>query len=901
MRAPAGYGKTTLVAAAAAELDWQYLYYRLDRLDAEPESFLHSLALAARLRWPGLGESPDEASPGTGENDAAIAPSTSELVEVLARVDADRVYIVLDDYDSVEPRERFDATAAALLRLLPPTIHVVVLSRRRPAFATAKLELDGALGEITCRDLLLDRGQMAAVFEQQSGVTPTPAALEMLLQLTEGWAAGVVLAGKAARWADPERLEESLDDLAFGRAVFPYIAAEVYDDQPTEVREFLRQTCCLDSMTVALAEAVSASPDARRLLEYLLERELFTSMGSSGAVSYHPLFRRFLERQMTREEGADAHRALQRRSADALGEHGLIVPALDLYLTLGDPQAPLEALKREGTRVLDGCSEALLGKWVDALRAPLANEPGWTALLDGRRLFQGGHLASAREQLERAHASFDNNRAGRFLALRSLAHHCYATGEDEQAIVHARGALALADGSRQEAECLASLGRMLSNAGCWQELDEALAAFNALGEAAPALAAEMATLEAHRRYIAGDARGALATAEGALALVRRHASVEEKARFLGALAALSFFNAEYAKARQYLGRAQKESIAHGCAKASGEFELTRSAILAQEGNPVQALSALDGLLVDRCTRENDALAYESYSLRGTVLRRLGRLSEAEQAYQGAYRTVEPAGPLYDRLGVQLDLAFTQHQRQRDPQAVTQMQRLMDEAAHSRLLFQYAKARLYLAILSSGHGNLSGVELISPCAELIRLGHLDFLGQELVAHPEATRALVAADKDDVVRGAALEAVAPQAGGPALLASLALSSDRAGLLVVESARNQLSAEHRRWMLTELRRHPSKRVRDLARRTLLTGHEGRLFPELTPREEEILAALSAGGTNRGIAEQSSLTLATVKSYVHRILAKTGAQNRLAAAVLYQQRSQVNAPERDGRNPTE
>jgi LuxR family maltose regulon positive regulatory protein len=896
VRAPAGYGKSTLVAAAAAELDWQYLYYRLDRLDADPESFLRSLAMAARLRWPGLGETQHEApSPASG-SEAAIELLIAMLADQLAQAEAAPTFIILDDYDSVEPQ--FDATAAALLRLLPPTVHLVVLGRARPTFATAKLELDGGLGEITYRDLLLDQDQTAAAFEEQTGLTPSPAAREELRDLTQGWAAGVVLAGKAVRWGDPEMLEEQLEGLAFERAVFPHFEEEVWKDQPAEVQQFLRRTCCLESMTVALAEDVSGSSDARRLLAYLLERELFTFAGASGTVHYHPLFRRFLERQTIREEGADTFRSLLRSSADALARHGLFALALDLYLTLGDPHAPLEMLKRDGAGLLDDCSEALLRRWIDALRAPSSEEPGWTALLDGRRLLQSGHLTSAREQLERARDSFGSDQAGRFLALRALAQRCYETGEDEQAIEHAGEALALADGPREEAECLSTLAKMLSTMGRWQDLDKALAAFNALGGAPPALAAKMATLEAHRRYIAGDARGALAAAERALPLVRRHAAAEEGSRFLSALATLSMFNAQYARARQYLAKAELRGGASGCAKTDGETALTRAALLAQEGDPVEALAALEGLLADRSTQENGALLFESSSLRGTILRRTGRLSEASKAYEAACRAVD-GGPLYDRLGVQLDLAFTHHLREADPRLLGQMKHVMDEAAHSRLLFQYAKARLYLAVLSTDHGGQSGEDLTSPCGQLVRLGHLDFLGQELVAHPEVARTLVAAEADAAVTSEALEAIAPQAGGPDLLAALALTSERAGELIVAAARQRLSAEQRRWMLTVLRRHPSKRVRDLARRTLLAGPEDRLFPELTPREEEILAAIAAGGTNQGIAEQCSLTLATVKTNVHRVLLKTGARGRLAAAVLYQQRSAADVSARDDRGP--
>jgi DNA-binding NarL/FixJ family response regulator len=141
---------------------------------------------------------------------------------------------------------------------------------------------------------------------------------------------------------------------------------------------------------------------------------------------------------------------------------------------------------------------------------------------------------------------------------------------------------------------------------------------------------------------------------------------------------------------------------------------------------------------------------------------------------------------------------------------------------------------------------------------------------------------------------LAAVALQPGGPALLAALAAINDRAGLAIVDAAR-RLSFNQRGELLSGLRRHRSKRVRDQARRTLLAGSEGRLFPELTPREEEVLGALAEGSTNQEIATELAITLATAKTYVHRILSKMEVNGRLAAAVLYQQRA-ASSSERPG-----
>ena len=123
---------------------------------------------------------------------------------------------------------------------------------------------------------------------------------------------------------------------------------------------------------------------------------------------------------------------------------------------------------------------------------------------------------------------------------------------------------------------------------------------------------------------------------------------------------------------------------------------------------------------------------------------------------------------------------------------------------------------------------------------------------------------------------LRVTALQVGGPPLVASLAGHGDRILTLLLSLARTDLPARQATQLLQALRRHPSKEVRDRARRLDLDADAGaaRLFLELTPREEEILALLAEGCSNEQVARRLVLSVGTVKTHVHRILAKTGSK---------------------------
>jgi DNA-binding NarL/FixJ family response regulator len=65
-------------------------------------------------------------------------------------------------------------------------------------------------------------------------------------------------------------------------------------------------------------------------------------------------------------------------------------------------------------------------------------------------------------------------------------------------------------------------------------------------------------------------------------------------------------------------------------------------------------------------------------------------------------------------------------------------------------------------------------------------------------------------------------------------------------------------------------------------LSGAGGEPFPELSPREREVLDLLARGLTNAAIAERLVLSGKTVRNHVSNVLMKVGAADRAAAIVL-------------------
>jgi DNA-binding CsgD family transcriptional regulator/tetratricopeptide (TPR) repeat protein len=574
-----------------------------------------------------------------------------------------------------------------------------------------------------------------------------------------------------------------------------------------------------------------------------------------------------------------------------LADRELFVPAVELYVAAGSLEPTLEILRRRGHELLDESPEALLTGWADAMEATDGpGATGWWSLLEGYRLLRAGRLREAGRRLRTSLEAIEGDEDGRYLAYRELAHRDFLAEETDAAIHHARAALELASDDRRQADCYQLLAFALSWACRWRELDEALAAFTAnRGADSARLAAKIAGLEAQSAQLQGDLRRALSIGEDSLDGARTHLPRHNLAGYLTLLASLDCFAGRYEASAHLLDEARGLCEAHDLTRVRVYVEVIGSSLLAQQGRLDDCLAALDDALSAPLAQSDPGLLVEVHLRRGTALRRAGSLAMAAQEYGRALCEMGERDSPYDRLDLQLELAFTEGLTGAEKRAPQRIGRLCDDAGARQLRFQEAKGRFYLGVLAARDGRTGEADLAPALAALLRLGHGDFVGQESVGNPEVAQWMQRAETDDDLLREMLATIALQAGGPALLATLAGRSERIGTLVLETAGGDLPARQAFHLQQALRRHPSRSVRDRARAAIrLAGETGeRLCPELTPREEEILAVLAEGSSNKEIAQRLFLAVPTVKTHVHRILTKTGQRGRLAVALMYRQRA--------------
>src|SRR3954447_20704523 len=269
--APAGFGKTTLLAAWVADLAEQraVAWVSLDDRDNDPARCWTYLVNALSRAVPGVGTDALRvlASPQPS-TDAVLTALVNDLSTV-----AHDVVLVLDDFHVLDGQEVLDGVAF-LLEHLPDDPPRVVGSRADPSLNLARARSRGELIEVRAADLCFTAGEAATYLNDVMGLSLTQADVNALEARTEGWAAALQLAALS--------IQGRQDATAFiagfagdDRYVVDYLAEEVLSRQTEDVRQFLLQTSILERLSGPLCDAVTGQLGGKGTLARLERMNLF--------------------------------------------------------------------------------------------------------------------------------------------------------------------------------------------------------------------------------------------------------------------------------------------------------------------------------------------------------------------------------------------------------------------------------------------------------------------------------------------------------------------------------------------------------------------------------------------------------------------------------------------------
>lgn len=312
--APAGFGKTIALSRLVQGLHGvpapaRAAWVSLDE-DDDVQRFVGLLCAALEpfdLPWR---LSPDALAGLPCESRTERRKVAGELVNALAASEVSHGVIVLDDLHRLQDPSVFEMLAM-LIELLPEQWSFVVGTRVEPPLPLSRLRSRDELAEFRQDDLRFDAAEVAALLRSQPHVTDVSS--DDLLARTQGWPAGLRLSLSTDRRGAPQPRERGVAQ----RHLFDYLAAEVLDDMPAELREFLLRCSVLPELTAERCADVSGDERAARWLEETERRGLFATVLESETLTLrlHDLFRDFLEDRLRRDHAAEYPALLQRAAA----------------------------------------------------------------------------------------------------------------------------------------------------------------------------------------------------------------------------------------------------------------------------------------------------------------------------------------------------------------------------------------------------------------------------------------------------------------------------------------------------------------------------------------------------------------------------------------------------------
>jgi LuxR family transcriptional regulator, maltose regulon positive regulatory protein len=410
IRAPAGWGKTTLLADwyASALKTRSFAWLALDRGDNDSVRFWTYLIEAVRSQQPAI---------GTESLPMLRVPRVDIVAEVLPALCAElmaessELVLVLDDYHLVTNPE-VDEGLAYLVDHLPRTLELVLASRTEPPLPLARMRAGGDLVEIDAEKLSFSEDEADLLLNELNGLGLDHQAVLRLRDRTEGWAAGLYLAALTLR-GRPDPAAFIQDFAGDDRHVVDYLSTEVLVGQPEETRTFLLQTSILDRFCASLCDAVTQRHDSRRILRGLEASNFFLVPLDTKRewYRYHHLFGELLRHELRLAESQNVPAqnvasqnvaALHRRACAWHREFGSVSDAIHHATAAGEVADASEMILSHWLEARDHARLETILAWLGGLPLEAVTGDARLCLVKATTLQEVGRIDEANHWLEAA-------------------------------------------------------------------------------------------------------------------------------------------------------------------------------------------------------------------------------------------------------------------------------------------------------------------------------------------------------------------------------------------------------------------------------------------------------------------------------------------------------------------
>lgn len=868
--APAGYGKTTLIAAWLQQRQQdkskgsslRCAWLSLDEDDNTPIRFFTHLL--ASIKATGLTlHSAEQALLSLSSATTDSGTLVTALLNGLSCGDCVTsncpLVVVLDDYHRIQTAAIHESLQFWLDHA-PPFLHLILVTREDPPLMLARWRVSNQLTEVRVNDLRFTCAETAAFLNESMGLSLTADDVAALEAHTEGWVAGLQLAAVALRASVPGT--GTIDPSAFITAfsgshyyVIDYLLEEVLRQQEQPVCDFLRKTAILDTFNAALCDAVTAGNNSQPLLTYLERHNLFLIPLDNRRhwYRYHHLIADSLQTLLDDNEQVLLHQ----RAAHWYERNGFAAKAVRHALATGDLKLAFTVMERviQQASTWSQGDVAQISGWLDALPEALLRAHPTLSLHASRALYLAGDLTAAHRLVQQAQASLQ---AG-----------------------------SVAQGERDRLQPLATVYQAAISALRGENLAAAIVAIEQLPETLVANDTHTAARAADTLGLAYELCGDLVAAE------RAYLQASDLARRA---------NVHYLTVN---GLCEAALVQIQLGHLTEAAESCHAALHGAETEPIPPMGLAWTVLGEIARERNELTAAAEYLDRGIKLgQRAGITDDLRHAFFFLARLQQAQGNVAAALDAwqQGDLLLRRYQ----------VPRLASLSGALRARLDLAQGNVTLACSwlerYQAQQSMSGVDALQEMEELTSVRILLRTDRLTTALERVQMVLAAARRGGrlrtVMEGLLLQALILQAQQQPVEAVASLSETL--LLAAPAGFVRLFLDEGPGVATLLPRvraiapaFVDELAAAFARETgtkpkvdnVISPSTPSLGEPLSEREEEVLRLLASGCSNLAIAKALVITVGTAKWHLHNIYQKLGVSSR-TEAVAHVRTSNLIAP---------
>jgi LuxR family transcriptional regulator, maltose regulon positive regulatory protein len=401
--APAGFGKTTLVASCIASCGMPVAWLSLDTTDNDVRRFLNYVIVALQEIDTTIGSKSTQLMTASQQ-----APPETILTSLMNDLDiAHReMVLVLDDYHFISSQAVHGAVAF-LLEHCPTTLHLLIATRSDPALPLPRLRARDKTVELRTVDLRFTEVEAARFLNDVMGLHLDTGSIAALEERTEGWVAGLQMAALSMR--DREDVPGFIKGFSgTNRYILDYLLEEVLASQSLEIQRFLLCTSILERVTASLCDAILADDcstgsaalafnGSASILEYLERANLFLVPLDDERIwyRYHHLFADLLQTQLHKALGDNNVARYHLRASEWYEQNGMPIDAIR-HASLASDSERMERLIEQNYLVMLNRGEMSgIRSWMGKLNKELVTRRPWLCLYEAFSCSWFGQLKEA--------------------------------------------------------------------------------------------------------------------------------------------------------------------------------------------------------------------------------------------------------------------------------------------------------------------------------------------------------------------------------------------------------------------------------------------------------------------------------------------------------------------------